>query len=132
MQFEPLPPLQRPLLAKFYKTHRAGMRARGEAQMWVAKEQEIVAGMCLTQVAGGQWLSGLFVAPDQRGRGVAGRLIEAALSRVEGSVWLFCDPDLLVFYQRSGFVEALDLPRELADRLARYRQTKALLAMVRA
>lgn len=131
MQYQRLPALQRPLLQKFYKAHRSGMRARGEAQMWVAKDHEIVAALCLTPVGNGHWLSGLFVAPDQRGRGVACALIEAALSETDGPVWLFCDPALRGFYQRSAFVEAMDLPQELADRLNRYRQTKPLLALVR-
>ncbi|TDV70263.1 GNAT family N-acetyltransferase [Pseudomonas sp. LP_7_YM] len=132
MQFQLLPALQRPLLAKFYKAQRSGMRARGEAQMWVAKDKDIVAALCMTPVTDGRWLSGLFVAPDRRGQGIARALIEAALGANEGSVWLFCDPHLLVFYQRAGFIEADDLPEELRARLTRYRQTKALLALVRA
>lgn len=132
MQLQLLPALQRPLLAKFYKVHRSGMRARGEAQMWIAKDKEIVAALCMTPVINGHWLSGLFVAPDQRGQGIASALIEAALGACEGSVWLFCDPDLLVFYQRSGFIETDALPEELAARLTRYSQTKVLLALVHA
>ncbi|MFK3799287.1 GNAT family N-acetyltransferase [Pseudomonas sp. NPDC088444] len=132
MQFQPLPSLQRPLLEKFYKTHRSGMRARGEAQMWVAKDREIVAALCLTPVETGHWLTGVFVAPDQRGQGIGVALIEAAIGAIDGPVWLFCDPDLRVFYQRCGFTEAGELPRELADRLARYQQSKPLLALARA
>lgn len=130
MQFLPLPALQRPLLAKFYRAHRAGMRARGEAQIWVAKERDIVGALSLSPVAGGHWLTGLYVAPALRGRAIAGRLIKAALGELHGSVWLFCDPDLVGFYQRLGFAEADDLPQSLADRLERYRQTKALIALV--
>jgi len=132
MQFQPLPAIQRPLLEKFYKTHRSGMRARGEAQMWVAKNRDIVAGLCLTPVERGHWLTGVLVATEQRGRGIAGALIETALKTTEGDVWLFCDPALQGFYQRSGFIETADLPRALAERLARYRQKKPLLALVRA
>ncbi|WP_296255710.1 MULTISPECIES: GNAT family N-acetyltransferase [unclassified Pseudomonas] len=131
MQFQPLPSLQRPLLEKFYKAHRSGMRARGESQGWVAKDGEIVAALCMTPLGGGHWLTGLFVAPDQRGQGVASALISAALGSVEGGVWLFCDPALAGFYQRLGFVETVDLPQALAVRLTRYRQTKPLQVLVR-
>ncbi|MFJ3481979.1 GNAT family N-acetyltransferase [Pseudomonas sp. NPDC090202] len=131
MHYQPLPDLQRPLLDKFYRAHRAGMRARGEAQIWVAKDREIVAALNLTPVAGGHWLTGLFVAPERRGRGIAARLVQVATEDVEGCVWLFCDAALADFYARMGFAETTVMPQALADRLARYRQTKALIAMVR-
>jgi GNAT superfamily N-acetyltransferase len=129
--FLPLADVQRPLLAKFYRAHRSPMRAKGEAQVWVARQREIVGALCLTPVADGHWLTGLFVAPAERGRGVASRLIAAALTSVEGNVWLFCEPELGGFYLRMGFVDTEDLPEELAGRLARYRQTKQLIALVR-
>jgi GNAT superfamily N-acetyltransferase len=131
MLFLPLPDLQRPLLAKFYRAHRSPMRARGEAQLWVARTAEIVGALCLTPVANGHWLTGLFVAPAERGRGVAAGLVAAALSATKGDVWLFCEPELGGFYQRLGFAEATELPTALAERLARYRQSKQLIAFVR-
>ncbi|UZJ61695.1 GNAT family N-acetyltransferase [Pseudomonas sp. KU26590] len=131
IQFSTLPDVQRPLLEKFYRAHRSPMRAKGEAQMWVARRSEIVGGLCLKPFTDGHWLTGLFVAPAERGRGVAAGLIAAALTSVEGKVWLFCEPELSRFYQRIGFVEAQDLPQELATRLARYRQTKGLISLVR-
>lgn len=129
LHFLPLHDVQRPLLEKFYRAHRSPMRASGEAQMWVARQPDIIGALCLTPVAGGHWLTGLFVAPAERGRGVAAGLIAAALSSVEGNVWLFCEPGLSGFYQRLGFVETLQLPQELASRLERYRQTKRLVAL---
>lgn len=131
MQFQPLPDLQRPMLDKFYRAHRSSMRGKGEAQIWVAKAHEIVGALNLTPMAGGHWLTGLFMAPEWRGQGLAGGLLKAATADLAGQVWLFCEPHLLGFYQRSDFVETQDLPRELADRLARYRQSKALIALVR-
>ncbi|MDH0749648.1 GNAT family N-acetyltransferase [Pseudomonas sp. GD03842] len=131
MLFQPLPAIQRPLLEKFYKAHRSGMKPRAGAQMWVARDPDIVAALCLTPVGTGHWLTGMFVAPVRRGLGLAHALIEAALGGLEGEVWLFCEPDRLGLYRRSGFAQAWDLPQELADRLARYRQTKPLLALVR-
>lgn len=107
------------------------MRARGEAQLWVARNPEIVGALCLSPVAEGHWLTGLFVAPTERGRGVAAGLVSAALSATDGNVWLFCEPELGGFYRRLGFAEALELPPSLAERLARYRQHKQLIAFVR-
>lgn len=131
IQFLLLPAVQRPLLDKFYRAHGSPMRARGEAQVWVARRPDIVGALCLTPVDGGHWLTGLFVAPDERGRGVAAGLIVAALTSVAGNVWLFCEPELRGFYQRIGFVEVTELPQELAARLARYQQTKRLISLVR-
>jgi GNAT superfamily N-acetyltransferase len=128
IQINPLPDLQRPLAEKFYRVHASGMRARG--QIWVVKQGEIVGVLCLSPVPGGQWLTGLFVVPELRGQGLAQRLIETAIAAVEGCVWLFCDPELSGFYQRMGFIEAELLPQPLSDRLTRYRQSKALLALV--
>lgn len=130
MQCYPVPDLQRPLVDKFYRAHRSSMRGKGEARLWVAKDDEIVGALNLTPVVGGHWLTGVFVAPSRRREGVAGRLIKAALGEVEGPVWLFCDPELSGFYQRLGFVAAEHLPAELNGRLARYRQTKTLIALV--
>jgi len=130
MQYYPLPDLQRPLVDKFYRAHRSSMRGKGEATLWVAKDDEIVGALKLTPMAGGHWLTGVFVAPSRRKEGVARCLINAALGEVEGPVWLFCDPELTGFYQRLGFVAAEHLPAELTSRLTRYGQTKTLIALV--
>ncbi len=131
IEFYPLSELSRPLLDKFYREHRSPMRAGGEAQLWVAKHTEIVGGLCLTRVADGQWLTGLFVAPALRGQGIARRLIAAALADVKRPVWLFCHPDLMGFYQGVGFEAAPGLPHVLAERFVRYSRTKPLVALVR-
>lgn len=121
----------RPLLNKFYRQHRSSMRASADGQLWVLRDGEILAGMSLSPVAQGHWLTGLFVAPPQRGQGLAGHLLEGALGSLEGPVWLFCHPDLVPWYQRLGFVAALQLPHPLAERLLRYQRSKPLLAMAR-
>lgn len=127
----PLPDLARPLLEKFYRSHRSPMRLPAHGQAWVVKESQIVAALCLTPVRHGHWLTGLFVAASWRGQGLARRLINQAQSANNGPLWLFCQPDLLAFYQAQGFVISADLPRELAERLARYQRSKALLALQR-
>ncbi|MDH0300443.1 MULTISPECIES: GNAT family N-acetyltransferase [unclassified Pseudomonas] len=126
-----LPSLQRRLLEQFYRQHGSRMRAAGDGQQWVARAGEIVAGMNLTPMAGGQWLTGLFVAPSWRGQQVASRLVETALGDAATATWLFCHPDLVRFYQRLAFTPATTLPEMLASRLARYQRGKTLVAMVR-
>lgn len=128
---ELLAPLLQPLLGKFYRAHRSPMRAPNGAQTWVARRQEILAALNLSPVGGGHWLTGLLVAPAQRRQGLASRLIEHALAQTPGPVWLFCHPELADFYARLDFTPAAELPAPLAERLARYRQHKTLVALVR-
>lgn len=131
LQICPLPELARPLLDKFYRSHRSPMRLPAQSQAWVAKEAQIVAALCMTPFRHGYWLTGLFVAAAWRGQGIARRLIDQAQSECDGPVWLFCHPDLLGFYQPLGFMAATDLPHELAERLTRYQRSKALVALQR-
>jgi len=118
-----------PLMNKFYRAHQSSMKASKDAQLWVAREEEIIAGLCLRAMAQGFWLTGLFVAPAWRGQGVAAALVKAAVSTCEGPVWLFCDPQLQGFYERLGFCLAADLPYVLHERLVRYQRNKAMIAM---
>ncbi|MDD2060924.1 GNAT family N-acetyltransferase [Pseudomonas sp. GD03860] len=107
------------------------MRAATDGQLWVARADDIVAALCLSPVSGGHWLTGLWVALPWRGQQVARHLLEAALQGCEGSVWLFCHPQLRPFYQRLGFETSEQLPAALAERLLRYQRSKPLLAMTR-
>ncbi|WP_123565896.1 GNAT family N-acetyltransferase [Pseudomonas vranovensis] len=107
------------------------MRAAAQGRLWVARAEEIVAALCLSEVPGGHWLTGLFVAPAWRGQQLAGRLIDAALAELQGNIWLFCHPDLTSFYAHQAFTSTDVLPAPLAERLQRYQQSKPLLAMVR-
>ncbi|WP_085580582.1 MULTISPECIES: GNAT family N-acetyltransferase [unclassified Pseudomonas] len=118
-----------PLMNKFYRTHGSSMKAVREAQLWVARREEIVAALCLRPVAGGHWLTGLFVAPDCRAQGLAARLMAQAVSGVDEPVWLFCHPDLRGFYERHGFSVDTALPYALAERLSRYARSKPMIAM---
>lgn len=126
-----LPEACKPLLNKFYKAHKSPMRPVNEAQLWVAKQQDIVGALCLSTVADGHWLTGLFVAPSLRGQSIASDLIREVLAQTANPVWLFCHPDLLGFYQRAGFEPDSALPQALAERFARYSRTKPLIAMSR-
>ena len=118
-----------PLLNKFYRSHDSSMKALKGGHLWVAREGEIVAGLCLTPVVGGQWLTGVFVAPAYRGQGLAARLIHQAVAACEGTVWLLCHPDLEALYQRMGFSQETVLPQSLGERLVRYKRNKPMIAM---
>ena len=120
---------QRTLLDKFYRTHGSRMKVSALAICWVVGRPEIKAGLCLTAVEHGHWLTGLLVAPEQRNRGLASALVRHAISTVEGPVWLFCKPQLEPFYQRLGFASCNHMPDILMQRLERYRRTKQLIAM---
>ena len=124
-----LPTESSPLLKKFYRAHRSHMRMPANARGWVAEHSGIVAGLCLTPVEHGHWLTGLLVAPKQRNQGLAQRLVKRALASCDGPVWLFCEPKLSGFYMQLGFHESARLPESLACRLQRYNRNKTLLAL---
>ncbi|TWC06558.1 MULTISPECIES: GNAT family N-acetyltransferase [unclassified Pseudomonas] len=118
-----------PLMNKFYRAHQSSMKAVRDAQLWVARQDDIVAALCLRPVSGGHWLTGLFVDPAHRGQGVAARLISEAVKAVEAPVWLFCHPELRGFYERHGFTFEPVLPYAMAERLSRYARSKPMIAM---
>jgi len=118
-----------PLMNKFYRAHQSSMKAVKDAQLWVARQEDIVAGLCLRPMAQGYWLTGLFVAPAQRKQGIAGELVRRAVASRDGPVWLFCDPELQGFYESLGFSLDVDLPHTLHERLVRYQRNKAMIAM---
>ena len=118
-----------PLMNKFYRSHQSSMKAVKDAQLWVARHEEIIAGLCLRPVANGHWLTGLFVAPESRRQGVAATLIDRAVKDCDGPVWLFCDPGLQGFYEGLGFSVDTRLPDVLHERLVRYQRNKAMIAL---
>jgi GNAT superfamily N-acetyltransferase len=120
-----------PLVDEFYRAHLSPMRVDRQAQVWVAQHTEIVAALCLRPQVHGYWLSGLFVAPGQRGQGLARQLVEQALVQTSESVWLFCHPELHSFYENLGFLPCTSLPTALAERLSRYQRKKNLIALYR-
>ena len=129
LHIEPLAEPLWPLLNKFYRSHNSPMKAQKSGRLWVARDSEIVAGLCLTQVVGGQFLTGVFVDPAYRGQGLAARLIRQAVAEVDGTVWLLCHPDLEGLYQRLGFSQDTVLPQSLSERLVRYKRNKPMIAM---
>ncbi|NWA83427.1 GNAT family N-acetyltransferase [Pseudomonas sp. D2002] len=129
LHIEPLAEPLWPLLNKFYRRHDSSMKAIKGGRLWVARDGEIVAGLCLSPVVGGQWLTGVFVDPAYRDQGLAARLILQAVADVEGTVWLLCHPDLEAVYQRMGFTQDTLLPQSLSERWVRYKRNKPMIAM---
>lgn len=129
-RFRRLPLQLRPLVDKFYRDHRSPMRSQAGDELWVTESaSEIVAALSLRPVAGGQWLTGLFVAPTLRRQGLAAALLSHSLALHPEPVWLFCHPELRSFYQRLGFEDCQSLPTELAVRLIRYQRNKSLVSL---
>ena len=129
---ERLPALQHPLLNKFYRSHASRMRINPEAEAWVVRNPEIIAGLCLTAITEGYWLTGLLVAPEHRKHGVAQYLLQHTQRAHSSSpIWLFCHPDLIGFYQHTGFRITEQLPDQLKNRLSCYQKHKNLVAMHR-
>lgn len=121
---------QHTLLRKFYRSHNNPMRMTQQADAWVVRAPSIIAGVCLSPIVDGYWLTSLFTAPEHRQQGVASFLIRQLQVAYQGSqIWLFCHPDLRDFYSSLGFKQTQDLPESLSDRLARYQQHKSLIAM---
>lgn len=132
LDFLQLSAAQHPLIVKFYRTHHSRNRVRPQARCWVVRRRcEIIGGLCLTPVAYGHFLTGLLIAPDERNQGIGAQLMRQALKGIQQPIWLFCQPRLYGFYARLGFTLTSTLPEALADRLARYQQTKTLIALQR-
>lgn len=130
IHYRHLPILLRPLVDKFYRSHRSPMRSQTGDELWVAENNgDIVAALSLRAVTGGQWLTGLFVAPARRNQGVAADLLRYSLALHPEAVWLFCHPDLRSFYHCHNFTDCEILPAELVERLSRYRRSKPLVSL---
>lgn len=125
-----LPENQHTLLRKFYRSHNSSMRITQQAEVWVVRAPSIIAGVCLSPVTDGYWLTSLLTADKYRQKGVAHLLIKQVQVAYQGApIWLFCHPELISFYSKLGFEQTQCLPESLHDRLTRYQQHKALIAM---
>ncbi|MFN3579682.1 MAG: GNAT family N-acetyltransferase [Pseudomonas sp.] len=127
---EPLPAEHTHLLNRFYRQHGSRMKAYSEQKLWTLQSDDLLACLCLQPVQSGHWLTGLFVAPEYRGQGLATHLLEAIRKQASGPLWLFCSPELQALYTRCGYAPATELPESLAAKLKRYQQGNPLIAMV--
>ncbi|MEL0169460.1 MAG: GNAT family N-acetyltransferase [Pseudomonadaceae bacterium] len=121
---------QLPLANKFYRQYQRGMKARSDQQVWVARDPEIQACLCLRPVEQAWWLTSLLVHPALRGNGLASRLLQHVRQHCTGDIWLFCAPELAPLYSANGYRPDTAAPPALRDRLQRYQRSKSLIAMV--
>lgn len=122
---------QHTLLRKFYRDHKSSMKITQNSEVWVVRAPTIIAGVCLSPIDNGYWLTSLYTAPEYRRLGVASLLIKHLQTVYQGSpIWLFCHPNLHDFYHSLHFTDARQLPAALSQRLTRYQQHKALVAML--
>ncbi|MEJ6474018.1 GNAT family N-acetyltransferase [Pseudoalteromonas piscicida] len=134
---ERLPAIMTPLVNKFYDKHRARGRAAKHDHIWVAKYQHEIVAACRLQPVNGDWLLvGVYVVAQHRKQGIANRLIKTAIDQLyaaapQSAVYTFAYDYLIDFYSSLGFsCESLELPNELAGRLASYLgQNRQLVAM---
>ncbi|WP_119393852.1 GNAT family N-acetyltransferase [Salinibius halmophilus] len=105
---------------KFYQQHNKSMRPRGSDQVWVAVANNQVVGAVRQRYIGPHaLLTGLFVAPTWRGKGIGGMLCQALSAQQTGPLFLFCQPSLIPYYQPLGFDIEPTPPAEVADKLQR-------------
>ncbi|GGE45078.1 N-acetyltransferase [Halopseudomonas oceani] len=125
-----LPAEQLPLVNRLYRQYQRGMKARGDQHVWVARNPQITASLCLQPIEQCWWLTGLLVAPGERGKRLASQLLQTVRAHYQNDIWLFCNPALAPLYSLNGFQPSDMAPAPLRDRLARYQRSKSLIAMV--
>lgn len=122
MKVERLAQLAIPLVNKFYQTHNVRGRANKQDQVWVVKEQSIIAACRVQNRSGALFLSTLFVAESYRGRGIARQIILELLSQQTQPVYTFAYRHLAAFYHSVQFAQVEQLPDELAGMFNAYQQ----------
>lgn len=110
---ERIPPMQFPLVNRFYKETGYQGTARGNDIVFVLREHgKIIAAVRLCPGNEGEhdWLllRGLWVRPERQRRGLASALMTHVVSYITNrKVWCYPDKPLEHFYARYGF-ETID------------------------
>lgn len=124
-----------PVANQFYKRVNKRLKAGPDETVWTASlGHGMVAALRLRPLVGGQQLlTGLFVEPSYRCRGVALTLLQAARKDFNSAgCYLFCEPQLKQLYTAVGFEQTLkaEMPDALVGRWQAYqRKTPELIAM---
>jgi len=126
-----------PLVNKFYKANRARSRAKSSDRVWVIKQQgEIVAALRVVQIAGNEFLTGVQVAEQWQGKGVATLMLQQVFAILSGQAvdgeavvqplakpcYTFPYLHLIDFYTKLGWrvITKEQLPVNLHTRYERY------------
>ncbi|WP_323845970.1 GNAT family N-acetyltransferase [Microbulbifer magnicolonia] len=115
-----------PLANKFYRTHKFRGKARRHDPCMVIRDEQkqIVACGCLRQLTECQLLTGVAVAEDYRGQGVARLLLNSMGEAFDEWTFTFPYSHLVPFYLSVGFVEVdrEGLPSPVLDRFHTYQK----------
>ena len=117
-----------PLVNKFYKANRGRARARSSDKVWVVRDNgELVAALRVVQLSGHEFLTGVQVALDKQGLGIATAMLTQVFEHLHANglvkpCYTFPYVHLIEFYRRLGWVEIGkdELPKPLQTRFERY------------
>lgn len=131
-QVEPIGQQMVPLVNKFYKANRGRARAKSSDKVWIIREKgHLVGALRVVQLSGHEFLTGVQVALDKQGQGIATCLLTQVFERLYGSdnsqplvklCYTFPYRHLMSFYARLGWQSMMmeDLPKPLQTRFLRY------------
>lgn len=121
-----------PLVNKFYKANRGRSRAKSSDKVWVVRQNnELVAALRVVPLCGHEFLTGVQVAVNKQGQGIATGLLTQVFeklyeadnpARLMKPCYTFPYSHLVGFYSCLGWqvMAEDDLPKPLQTRFARY------------
>lgn len=124
-----------PLANKFYRTHKFRGKARRHDPCMVIRDNQnqIIACGCLRQLTGAQLLTGVAVAPDYRGLGVARLLVGSMADAYDEQTFTFPYRHLVPFYESVGFLveDSERQPSAIVDRFHTYQKQGRDIVLMR-
>lgn len=123
-----------PLANKFYRMHKFRGKARRHAPCAVIRdEQQIIACGCLRQLTDAQLLTGVAVASNYQGQGVARLLLNSMAEAFGDRTFTFPYRYLVPFYRSVGFVEEDESgqPSAVLDQFRTYRRQGRDIVLMR-
>ncbi len=115
-----------PLANKFYRSHNFRGKARRHDPCLVIRDgkNQIIACGSLRKLTDSQLLTGVAVAENHRGRGVARLLLEHMAEACDDHTFTFPYQHLVPFYESLGYAEVseIGLPSAIIDRFHTYQK----------
>lgn len=129
---EKIAPIALPLVNKFYKGNRSRAKAKSSDKVWIVRKDdsngaEIIAALRVVQLCGHEFLTGVHVAEEYQGQGVATSMLQQVFTRIyqQGLVrankpcYTFPYRHLIDFYQGLGW-QVIDITQAPANFQTRY------------